>query len=293
MISYYNNVVVPIDFKEQSAVALTQSFNIARLFNLEITLLHVINEHNHSFFLNLFTPSQSDSIKKSYELDCKNRIEKIADEASIKSGIIIKTLVVYGKVHERIVEIAEELFAKFIVIGFSSDIQLPRKKYTIGDNALRVVKQAKCPVFCIKGKKFHDGCRNIILPLDLTKQTKLKVNKAVELAKFYSATIKVVSALLTNDIEIINHLKTQIEIVKNQIEEMSITCTTEIVMGVKGRDTIASVILNYAKEVEGDLIMIMTQQELDWLDLFVGSTAQSILINSEIPVMTIIPQNER
>ncbi|NVO03174.1 MAG: universal stress protein [Bacteroidetes bacterium] len=293
MISYYNNILVPIDFKEQSSIALTQSFNIARLFNLEITLLHVITEQNNSFFLNLFTPSQSDSIKKNYEIECKKRLEEIAEDASKKSGIIIKTLVVYGRVFERIVEIAEEIFAKFIVIGFSSDIQSPRKKYAIGVNTMRVIKQAKCPVFSIKGNKFHDGCRNIILPLDLTKQTKLKVNKAVELAKYYSATIKVVSALLTNDVEIVNHLKTQIQIVKNQIEEMSITCTTEIVMGVKGRDTLASIILNYAKEVEGDLIMIMTQQELDWLDLFLGSTAQSIITNSEIPVMTIIPQNER
>ena len=36
--------VIPIDFGEQSMIALRQSFNLARLTKSEITLLNVIDE---------------------------------------------------------------------------------------------------------------------------------------------------------------------------------------------------------------------------------------------------------
>jgi len=36
--------------------------------------------------------------------------------------------------------------------------------------------------------------------------------------------------------------------------------------------------------------MIMTQREAGLFDLFLGSSAQYIIANAEVPVMTIIPQ---
>ncbi len=39
-----NHILIPVDFSEQSLIAISQSYNIARLYNSEITLLHVIDE---------------------------------------------------------------------------------------------------------------------------------------------------------------------------------------------------------------------------------------------------------
>ena len=48
-------------------------------------------------------------------------------------------------------------------------------------------------------------------------------------------------------------------------------------------------VLGYAKEVDADLIVIMTQQESDFTDYFIGSTAQQVIYHSRIPVMSIRP----
>ena len=39
--------------------------------------------------------------------------------------------------------------------------------------------------------------------------------------------------------------------------------------------------------------MIMTQQEQDWTPYFIGSSAQSIINHSTIPVLSLIPEPKK
>ena len=57
--------------------------------------------------------------------------------------------------------------------------------------------------------------------------------------------------------------------------------------------SIAQVIIDYATEVNAGLIMIMTQQESDITEMFIGSSAQAIINGSEIPVMSVVPGNHK
>jgi len=57
---------------------------------------------------------------------------------------------------------------------------------------------------------------------------------------------------------------------------------------VSGKNVVDE-ILRVAKRIEADLIMIMTQQEVGFTDLFISSAAQEIINNSEIPVLSIRP----
>jgi hypothetical protein len=43
--------------------------------------------------------------------------------------------------------------------------------------------------------------------------------------------------------------------------------------------------------VDGDLLLMMTQQELDFTDYFIGSSAQEIILHAEMPVLSIIPSH--
>jgi len=286
---HFNNILVATDFSDQSLIALEQSYTLARLIRADITLLHVVAETSHSVFSSIFSSTQSDIIKAKYSEECFQKLDEIAKSAAEKSKISVYPKVDFGKPYERIVELAKEYHARFIVMGTNSQLPTNHKKRFISSNTLRVIREASCPVLTVNGKDFFPGCRYIVLPLDLSKQTKHKVAKAVELAKLYGATIKVVSAILTTDSKIIEQLKVQIAEVKKYINENNVICITEVVNGIKGKDTLASLIIRYAIEADGDLIMIMTQQEVDWVKFFIGSTAQEILNNSKIPVISIRP----
>ena len=54
-------------------------------------------------------------------------------------------------------------------------------------------------------------------------------------------------------------------------------------------DDIVELILDYAHDEQADLIMIMTQNELNFKELFVGTIAQKIVNLSDIPVLSIRP----
>ena len=85
-------------------------------------------------------------------------------------------------------------------------------------------------------------------------------------------------------------LTRQMEQVKSYVHKQGVQCSAEIIKTAKGEDTPAQCILDYANKIDGDLIIIMTQQETNFTRMFIGSTAQEIVNNSEIPVMSIIPK---
>ena len=54
-------------------------------------------------------------------------------------------------------------------------------------------------------------------------------------------------------------------------------------------DNIADVVVEYSKQINADLIAIMTQQELKLKEQFLGSTAEHIVNNAQVPVVSIRP----
>jgi nucleotide-binding universal stress UspA family protein len=84
-------------------------------------------------------------------------------------------------------------------------------------------------------------------------------------------------------------LTRQLDQVKKYVVEQGVECGAEIIRDTKGEHTLAESIIDYANRIKGDLIMLMTQQELDFTDYFIGSSAQGVINNSDIPVLSIVP----
>ncbi len=280
MSNFNNHILVPVDFSEQSLIALGQSYNLARLSRSDITLIYVIEE---SSYLPFFQKKEDKTLVKKIE----EELRKLADETTKTIGVKVSTMIRKGKVYEAIEKAAIELNCSFIVMGTNGSTGL--KKF-IGSNALRVVRESPCPVITIKGKKHRTGCKSIVLPLDVTKETKEKVKNAIEFARLFGSTIHLITVLNTDDEFIVNKLKRQMKQVHEHIRENDIHCTLDFILG----DDIAEEVILYAKKSKSDLIMIMTQQETNWTDLmFISSSAQEIINNSDIPVLSIHPKERK
>lgn len=278
-------ILVPVDYSEQSIIALEQAISLSKVFHSEIHVLSVLNE---DFSLSkLFDDSDTAEMDKR----AKAKLNDFLKAKSEEFGIELKGIQVHGKVYEQVVNTADVLDAQFIVMGTAGTPTL--KKKFIGSNALRVVRESHKPVITIKGKHHRKGCQNIVLPLDLTKETREKVAKAIEFAKRFGSIVRVVSVLMTNDEFVVNRLTRQLDQVKKYIEEQGVVCTAEIVRDTKGDNTLADSIIDYSNKCKGDLIMIMTQQETDFTDFFIGSAAQGIINGSDIPVLSIIPSPKK
>ncbi len=282
--SEIKNILVPIDFNQKSLIALEQATHVAKLLKYDIMLLYVHEETG--IFSKIFSDSKGE--EKILEI-LQLKLDEIASGYSSKSGVLIKTMLGKGKVQSKIVEIAEMIDSQLIIMGTNSEAEA---KKTIGANTHKVIRWAKCPVITINGLHHENGCRSILLPLDLTIETRQKVTKAIEMAKIFGATIKVVSALWSKkDKEIIDKLKKQLNMVHSYIEERGVVCHSEIIESTEDEKTMIPIILNYAAEQgDVDLIMIMTQKEVGFIDYFMDSNAQEVIRTSEIPVMCIAPK---
>lgn len=275
-------ILVPVDYSDQSIIALNQAAELSKAFHSKIHILNVIaGDHSIRKFF------RDEEREAEIETSVKEKLNTLATEVSEKYDVEITHGVAHGKIYDQIVNAADVLGASFIVMGTNGSVGLKGK--FIGSNALRVVRESKVPVITIKGKSHRKGCQNIVLPLDLTKETKEKVARAVDFAKMFGSTIRVVSVLLTNDEFIVNRLTRQLDQVKKYLESQGVDSTAEIIKDTKGRGSLADGIIDYAGKCKGDVIMIMTQQEDDSDDYFIGSTSQGIINNSDIPVLSIIP----
>lgn len=261
-----NCILVPISFSEQSLIALSQSYNLARLTNSKIILLHVI------------TPKSDKDVKKLLE----QRAEKVKQEAKVSVEIVLEK----GNPFKRISDVAKKVNPLFIVIGFSSNITLSK---VVGQNVFRLIRESKFPTITIRGKQHSNGCENILLPLDLTKETREKVSKAIEVAKLFGATIKVLSVFSSSQRHLENKLISYSHQVRNFIKEKGVACTIKTIEG----NDICGIVLDYATKNNVDLIMIMTKEELSLKEFFVGTTAQQLVDKSTIPVMSIRPMQRR
>lgn len=278
--------LVPIGFSPQTDTIVEQSLNLARSYDAELNFLHVFDTtRSKSFFAK---PEHEQEAKKKAQMKFQELLKNI-EGSNTKNRISIKGKQVEGKTYEAIITEAKTIDANIIIMGTNRAGGL--KNQFIGGNTMRVIKGSPCPVLTIRGKNHRKGCSNIVLPLDLTKDTTKKVNYAIDFAKAFGDTIiRAVSVLNTNNTEVLEKIISQMKSVKSEIEREGVECTAEIVKIVKGEDKFPRAIIAYANKVDADVIMIMTQQETNPTEFFIGSRAQTIINKADMPVMSFSPK---
>ena len=278
-----SKILVPVGFSEQSMVALVQAFNLAKIKNSEIVLLSVIEEYHSMFDIFNTNDIKYEKIKGGV----LSKLKEIASEYSEQYGVEVDSMVAKGFVYEKVCEVADMISSDLIVMGTNGSPKGITKRF-IGSNAEKVVRSAKCPVITIKGKDHKDGCDNIILPLDLEKETKEKVAYALEYARYWDATVRIVSVVLKNNKDARNYLIKNLKLVEDFITNAGVKCTAELLEAEK-KISLSEAVLNYEKRFQSDLIMIMTKKEESISDNL-SVTARAIIYNSSIPVMSIHPK---
>lgn len=278
------NILVAVDFEEPSVYAVEQACMIARVFHASITLLCVIEQSG--LFSRLF--ASGDSLNKYMEKVRQrfDEVEELSRETAAKFDVKVSFFVEKGKVYEKILMHAQDLNAKMIVMGHASESNARRSGF-LGSNAFNVIRQASCPVFIAKGFRPYPGFKNILLPLDFTKQTKKQVQKAIEFGSFFKSDIHILSVIASDNP--VGKLLKQVQMsqVRKALEKNNLNCASYQIKSSTASS--ARVILDYSTLLGCDLIIIMTQQEHKTTEYFLGRTAQEIIHASSVPVLSVVP----
>lgn len=277
-----NKILVPIDFQDQSIYALEYAVKVANSIHAKISCLYVIEEPGYITGLNL-TKETQDKIRR----DAEVKLSEVANKVLKNERIPFEIIVTKGKAYKRIVNTARDLKARFIIMGKSDSSDF--KKNISGTNTNHIIASSNIPVITVRNNK-HLSDDHLLLPLDLTKQVRSKVEKAIEIAEVLNARVTVVSVLEKDWVSIKLKFQKKLHEIKTIIENQNIICNTQL---IEAKAPVCNVINEYANKINADLIFLMTQQEIDFVDYFVGSIAQDIINKSELPVLSVIPNVER
>ena len=214
-----NKILVPVGFSEQSLAALKQACLIAKIKKSEVTILSVIEEQSKISSLLIDNPIEDIRNK------VKDKLDEISELHSSKFSVKVDSVVASGKIYEQIVEVSSMINASLIVMGTNGSPKGVIKKF-IGSNAERVVRLSNIPVITIKENTSTENFDNIILPLDLGQETKEKVTFAIDYARYWNSTIRIVSVFLKDNTNEKNILIKNLNQVSNFISNAGVKCTS-------------------------------------------------------------------
>jgi universal stress protein A len=142
----FEKILTAIDFSDSSGHAFEYALALARQFQSELTIMHVINEPVD--LRGFYVPHISfEQLEKEIEEGAAKMMEKFCQE---KMGDFTgyTTAIVAGIPYEEIIRKAEETASSLIVLGTHGRTGIDHLIF--GSTAERVVRSATCPVLTIR-----------------------------------------------------------------------------------------------------------------------------------------------
>ncbi len=261
-------VLVPTDFTGVADAAVDHAVKIARKFNGEVFLLHIVG-------------SQKEVEKISPKLDA------LAQEYQKKYNINIHPIIRIGNIFDDIGDVAAEINARLIVMGTHG---MRGIQYIVGSNALRVITHSKVPFVVVQEKKYQGDYKHIITPIDYSEETKQKLTIVSNMAKHFNAKVHIV--IPKEDDEFLqSKLNLDLAFAKNYLEEKGVEYDIQY-----AEDDIkfAKYVIRYAAKFENSLIAIISSPDQMFVPGVLGGGDEQMIIANDpmIPVLIMNPTQE-
>lgn len=275
-------IIVPIDFSPASLYAMEYAATLGKVFGNEIVLVYVFHENRFATF---FTGADTkDLVLKGIEVKLKEQMERL--EEMWPNGKYSYQML-EGRPYQVIEEMTEKDTA-LVVMGTNGETGVER---FIGSTTRRVLSSAHVPVVTVKSKVMNPKFDNIVLPIDLTKTSRQKVDWAVKLAKKFQSVVHVIMEVEKDEF-LMNKVKNNLNQVEGILKANNVKYVSKLLDDNSYPDNIGGDTIKYANEVDADLIVIMTQSESAGVSsLFIGNYAEQIVKSSQLkPVISINPK---
>jgi nucleotide-binding universal stress UspA family protein len=266
-------ILVAMDFSDSSLNAFQHALSIAEKFKSDITLLW--NETKDSIrHLGL---KGGENVKTVAE----NKLKEIADKYN-NQNISINYSLTVGTTYKEVVRVSKELDVDLIVVGHHGTHGV--RRFFIGDNANKIIALAKCPVLTIRlHRTINQGLDKIVMAIDNTLETRQKVPITTDFAKRFGAEVHIIGIYSSS----VSTMKMKVDSYVKQayagLRTKGIPVKTHFVKTTN----ISKTILNYANQVNANLIVTMVDTEFFTSDVFLGKQGQQLVNQSHIPVLSV------
>ncbi|WP_281297441.1 universal stress protein [Flavobacterium limnophilum] len=268
-------ILIPTDFSKYSEEALKVAAQIARKYDSEIILLHMLElPHEAS---DIMGGGKSIPEIMSYKNKAISNLEKLMDSKYLK-GINVSEAIEFKKVAEGVLDACEKNNVDLIIMGSHGTSGFD--ELLVGSNAEKVVRLSKIPVLVVKKEAKDFKARNFVFASDFSKETRKPFRKMIEFAKIFDSNLFLVMVCTPNSFKTTHAAE---KIMHNFIANYDIENYSSHIYN----DTnIENGIINFANSVNADLIGICTHGRTGLAHFFNGSIGEELVNHATKPVIT-------
>lgn len=265
-------LIVPIDFSDLSHRAIDFAIKLSKHFPGEIQMVYVQKTSAD------LCPTSTIEVYEKADQKFKELVSQY--KTQIPAETELSYVIRRGSIFKEVISLTkrEDSFIVLSTHGASGYESL-----FLGSNAFKIISYAECPVFTVGGSFHTEKIERIVMPLDVSFESRQKVPITAEIAKKYGAEVHIVTVSSSHVWDIRQRLHSYTDIVSNYFKRNSIPHKTELLIG----HNIADITLEYSKKIKADLISIMSEQEKQLNNHFLGTYAHQMVNKAEVPVMAI------
>lgn len=273
------DIVVAIDFSKGSIHALEYAIELANLTHTNVSMVWVDNMSGNE----LTSVTESKEIRNEALGSFDELLEAYKDK--LLHGKLT-TKVRKGKIYQELTNHVKQSECCLMIIGTHGSSGF--EEYWIGTNAFRIVSSIPTPIITVKySYDLKRGFRKILLPIIHTTQTTQKIVFAADLAKATGADINLL-AINTSGIKSVQRLvDNNVLKAEKYLDEKGVSYT---VASMSGKN-LAGDIIDHARLVDADLIVIMTDIQDQANSILLGPFAQQLVSHSPVPVLSMHPRD--
>jgi nucleotide-binding universal stress UspA family protein len=261
-------IVIPWDFTHVAEYALQHGFKFAeKAESKEIVLVHIIKN------------------EKEYD-SAFEKLQQVASDNQGKNGLAIRALVRKGSIFTTIGEVASEIGAELVIMGTHG---LKGMQKLTGSWALKVIVSSKIPFVVVQEPHNDTDLRDIVFPVDFKKESKEMLNLVNYLHKLFKPKFHIIKPN-TTDVIFIKRIKANIAFSRKYMDSKGIDYEINT---AEGKRNFPVEIMEFGKNINADLILILSTKNIGLTDYVLGAQEQYIIANSsKIPAMVVNPRDD-
>lgn len=270
-------ILVPTDFSENAENALKIAAQLAKKYDCEIYLLHMIE-----LPVDMTNPvgetRTSDLPEAVYFMKLtRKRFSEVLNKPYLQ-GLTIHETVKFHKAFDGIMEISKKYDCDFIVMGSQGATGF--KEMFVGSNTEKVVRTSEIPVLVIKKDVADFKIENFVFATNLEQESKNALQQAIEFATLMDAKLHLVYVNTANEFKTSddtdNHLQNYMEGSPFNNYEFHVHNDSSVENGI----------LNFANKINADLVGMATHGRKGLSHFFNGSISEDLVNHANIPVVT-------
>lgn len=273
------NILVATDFSDCAFNAINTAIVIAARHQANLILLEVTTAlpASNKLSIDRIISEQHEAALSKSVLRLTKTAKEINDQHLVTTSSISKV----GLIAEQICETAKEINADMIVMGTHGASSL--KEFFIGSNSFAVIEKAEHPVLIIPQATTIVNFKRIMFPVRNIPNALEKYNFLRTIIKHNNSELIVFGVEKKVD-NAINNLTDSINYFNNQMKDDNVINSTFFKVGDKN---LADEVMQKAKEMGCDLIVITSKLDTNFKEYFIGTFSQQIVNRSQIPVLHI------